>query len=164
MPQLDPNVFSPQIIWLIITFLALYFVLSRKGLPQIAKVLGERNNVIDTDLEEAEQFRKESVEIEADYEKSLAEAKATATQTVRDARLELQSRLDDRKATVDAELSQRISSAEAKIKQARDEAMSELEDISVEACQAIVEKLSGQNVSKTDARNAIKEQIKASVS
>ena len=39
MPQLDFSTFSNQIFWLIVTLVAIYFILSRLALPRIAGVL-----------------------------------------------------------------------------------------------------------------------------
>ena len=42
LPQLDPTTFEPQLIWLFITFLALYLVMSKSALPKIGSILEER--------------------------------------------------------------------------------------------------------------------------
>jgi F-type H+-transporting ATPase subunit b len=39
MPQLDRVTFVSQIFWCLLTFSSLYFILLKKTLPQIAKVL-----------------------------------------------------------------------------------------------------------------------------
>ena len=38
-PPLDPSTFAPQIIWLAITFTALYVILSRFALPRVGEVI-----------------------------------------------------------------------------------------------------------------------------
>lgn len=161
MPQLDPSVFSPQIIWLIITFVALYLIMAKTALPRVGKVLEERQDRIADDLEHAERLKAESVDIEAEYEKSLAEAKLAATNSIRDARDDLQKILDAEQAGADAKISARLSEAEGKIKAAKTEAMSDLEDIAVEAARSIVQKLTGSDLTEGDARRHVKAEIKA---
>lgn len=161
MPQLDPSVFSPQIIWLLVSFLILYLVLSFKGLPLIGRMLEQRQDTIEGDLDSAEKMRAQSVGLEAAYEEALANAKAEAASGMRKEREKLGKRLEAKKAGVDEKLSRKIAAAEATIRQAQDEAMVELEDIAAGACQAIVAKLSGDKVDAASARSAVQAQIKS---
>ncbi|MDA0676265.1 MAG: F0F1 ATP synthase subunit B', partial [Proteobacteria bacterium] len=54
MPQLATGDFVPQLVWLAITFIALYVVMWRVALPRIVDVLEERQRRIDDDLLMAE--------------------------------------------------------------------------------------------------------------
>ena len=53
MPQFDPSVWPPQLIWMVITFVALYFLMSRVALPRITDVLEEREFKINDALRKA---------------------------------------------------------------------------------------------------------------
>jgi F-type H+-transporting ATPase subunit b len=57
MPQLDLATFPPQLIWLAITFVALYLVMRAVGLPRVGAVIAARRARIDGDLEKAAQMR-----------------------------------------------------------------------------------------------------------
>ena len=52
LPQLNPADFSPQLVWLALTFIALYFILARVALPRIARSgpLSVEPDVIGPDL------------------------------------------------------------------------------------------------------------------
>ncbi len=47
MPQLQPDVFAPQLFWLAIIFTLFYLALSRLALPRIERVLANRKAKID---------------------------------------------------------------------------------------------------------------------
>lgn len=161
LPQLDPTTFEPQLIWLFITFLALYLVMSKSALPRIGSILEERANRKAHDLDEADQARKESESLEATYQEILAEARAGATKILREARQGLNADLETRKAEMAAKLARSLDEAEATITTAKEKAMKDLEEIAVVTCQAIVEKLSARTMKKRDAVAAVRNEIKA---
>ena len=86
----------PQLVWLAITFLALYFVLSRFTLPRIASVIDERKNRVERDIAEAERLNAETQNAIAEYEEKLASArrKAVTLLLARAAAMRLQSAAD----------------------------------------------------------------------
>src|SRR6202167_2734139 len=84
MPQLDLATFPPQLVWLLITFAALYAVMSWVGLPRVRGILAARKGRIDGDLEKAAQMKSEAEAVIAAYEKALAEARTQAQITLRE--------------------------------------------------------------------------------
>ena len=72
MPQLEPSFWGNQVVWLLITLVVIYFVLSRIALPRIAAVLAERQGTITNDIAAAEELKAKAVEAEEAYNKALA--------------------------------------------------------------------------------------------
>ena len=162
MPQLDIATFPSQLFWLALTFLALYFFMAKKGLPKVGEILEEREARIANDLDQASTLKSEGVELEAQYEKALADAKSSATASLKDARDALQAKIDAKREKAEAKIQTRIVEAEAAVTAAKDKAMGDLEAISVETCQAIVKKLTGEELDNGVAAKAVKAELATS--
>src|SRR5262245_56065197 len=77
-PPFQKETFASQIIWLALTFVALYLLMARVALPRVGAILDARKGRIDGDLAEAERLKTESDAAMATYEKSLADARNRA--------------------------------------------------------------------------------------
>ena len=78
MPQLDVTSYLPQLVWLAISFVALYFLMAKLALPRIADVLEERSKRREDNLARAEELQAEAEAAAEAYERVLAEARGTA--------------------------------------------------------------------------------------
>src|SRR5580704_14721515 len=83
MPQLDYHTFLPQLVWLAISFVVLYFLMSRLGLPKVRGAIEGRRRHLDNDLGRAAALKEEAEAALAAYQKTLAEARAAAQETLR---------------------------------------------------------------------------------
>ena len=77
-PPFESEHFPSQLVWLTITFVLLYALMSRIALPRIGAIMAERSKVIGDDLAAAERFKEQSNAAAAAYEKSLADARTRA--------------------------------------------------------------------------------------
>src|SRR5713226_4107678 len=77
-PPFDAHSFASQLIWLALTFIALYLLMSRVALPRIGSILEERRRHIEADLAEAQRLKGDSDAAIAAYEKALADARGRA--------------------------------------------------------------------------------------
>lgn len=141
MPQLDFSTFPNQIFWLIVTILAIYYVLSKVALPRIASVLAERRGTITNDIAAAEELKLKAVEAEKAYQKALAEARSEAQKIAADARAAIKEELDIATDKADAEIAAKTAESQARIAEIRDSAMSAVESVAKETAGEIVSAL-----------------------
>jgi F-type H+-transporting ATPase subunit b len=144
MPQLDYHDFAPQLVWLAIAFVALYFVMSRLAVPRIADTLAKRQAKIQGDLDAAEKANEETRALVADYEKRLADAREDARRLTRE-----RGEADSAEAAtlfkdLHDRLAKQIDEAEKRIAAQRDDVMAGLEHIARDIGQEVYAKLAGQ--------------------
>lgn len=153
-PPFDPASFGSQLLWLAITFAALYLLMSRVALPRIGSILETRRTRIEGDLKEAERLRQETEKAAAAYEAALAEARKNAHGIAEETRAGIKADIDGRRADVEAGLSKRVAEAETRIQADKDAALANVGSIAAETAQALVAKISG-TVTAAEARAAV---------
>ena len=160
MPQLDFSTFAPQIIWLVITFTALYFLMARVALPRISTVLEERRDRVANDLDEAEQLKRDTDTAIANYETSLAEARAKAHEIANSTREKLSGEIDVERQGVEDELAVKAAEAEKIITAAKDQALGEIDNVANETAEAILKQLVGGRITKAKISAAVSAALK----
>ncbi|MEM1064797.1 MAG: F0F1 ATP synthase subunit B' [Pseudomonadota bacterium] len=159
LPQLDFSTFPNQIFWLVVTLVAIYFILQRVALPRIAGVLAERSGTITNDIATAEELKLKAQEAEAAYDKALADARAEAQSIAAEARAEIQGELDDALAKADAEIAAKAAESEAKIAEIRAGALDAIRDVSQDAAGEIAGAM-GAEASADEIAAAVAERMK----
>lgn len=149
MPQIDFSSFPNQIFWLVVTLVAIFFILSRVALPRIAAVLAERQGIITNDIAAAQDLKQKAVEAENAYNKALADARADAGRIVAEAKAEIQAELDVAIAKADAEIAAKAAEGEKAIAVIRESAMASVKDVAKDAAKEIVAVLGGKADAKT---------------
>ena len=145
MPQLDfgnPLTIA-QVVWLGIIFLALYLLLSRWALPQVASVLDQRAGVIAADLEAARLAKQQADAAVAELTRATREAHAGAQAQIAAAIASGKAAADAQAAELNARLDAQIAAAEQRIAAARTAALGALEQVAVETAQTVVARLIG---------------------
>ncbi len=156
LPQLNVDDFAPQLVWLALTFGALYWIMARIALPRIADVIEKRRDHIASDLDAAHKFKQKSEAAEAAYKSDLADAKAKAHAIAQDTRDELNKKTDAKRADVDGQISAKLIDAEKRIKSAKKAALKDINVIATTTTKDIVEHLIGNKTSDKDLAKALK--------
>lgn len=161
MPQLDFTTFPNQIFWLVLTLLAIYFVLTRVALPRIASVLAERQGTLTNDLAAAEDFKRKAAEAEQAYDKALADARAEAHKIAEETRAGIQAELNDAIVKADAEISAKVAESEVKIDEIRAGAVDSIRTVANDVAADIVSAVApGQSVDAKVLADAVAARVK----
>ncbi|MBZ0217135.1 MAG: hypothetical protein K8F25_11315, partial [Fimbriimonadaceae bacterium] len=155
MPQLDFSTFAPQLVWLAISFVALYFLMARVALPRISTVLEERRDRIADDLEEARRLKAETEEVILTYEAELAEARAKAHGISLQTREQLNAELAAEQAKIDGEIDDRLADADKKISAMKTKAMAEVAEAAQDTADTIIRALVGGKPTKKEIAAAV---------
>lgn len=156
LPQLNPQDFAPQLIWLAITFLALWWLMAKVALPKVGSVIEERAQRIQRDLDEAKRLKAETEKALADYEASLAAARGRASGIAKDIRDRLSAEVEGERSKVERQVASRTLDAEKRIADMKTRALSEVGEIATEATHAIVAELTAKTVTREEVEGAVK--------
>ena len=159
-PPFDFATFPSQLIWLAITFGALYLLMSRVALPRVKNILDTRAAKIASDLDAAADAKDKADAAAAGHEKTLADAKANAQALAQETHAKLAAETDAQRHALEAELNTKLAAAEAQIADMKAKAMSNVEGIAKDAAAAIVQQLTGKPAS-ADAVAAAVSSLKA---
>jgi F-type H+-transporting ATPase subunit b len=154
-PPFDPNNFGAELIWLAITFGAIYYLMSKVALPRVGNILAARKDKIESDLAAAAKAQDDAATAAAAHEKTLAEAKNKAQSMGQAAHAEVQARLDSRRHALEAELNSKIAAAEEQIAKTKSAAMSNVDAIATETAQAVLQHLTGKPADKAAVSAAV---------
>ena len=158
-PPFDPATFGSTLFWLLITFVTLYWLMSRVALPRVGGIIENRNETISVDLEKAALMQKKAEDAGTAYTTALSKAKANAVSIGQQAKDAASAAASDRRKAVEAEVASKIAAAEAQIATMKASAMTNVSSIATEAAVAIVERLTGVAPANAEVQKAVSETL-----
>jgi F-type H+-transporting ATPase subunit b len=159
-PPFNPETFASQLVWLTITFVALYVLVDRVMLPRVEGILKLRRDTIARDLAEAQQRKTEADEALAVYEKSLADARNRGQALAHQLREQQAGEAEAARKALDQSLNAQFAEAEKSIAKAKVAAMGNVRGIAAEAANAIVERMIGSAPARAAVDAAVADVLK----
>lgn len=154
-PPFDTATWGSQLIWLAITFGALFYLMSRVVLPRVAAILENRSTRISNDLAAANTMKEDTDAAIAAYEQALAEARQNAHTIAQTARDETKAEIDADRARTEARLQEKLDEAEARIAEVKSAALAGVDAIARDATGAMVEALIGGKAPESEVAAAV---------
>lgn len=157
MPQLDfQNTLTvSQVVWMAIIFGALYVLLARWALPQVASVIESRDARITADLDTARLAKAEADAAVAEVHAATRRASTEAQTAIAAAIARAKADAAEQARAADAQLDAQLAEAERRIGAARASAMAALRDVATETTTAVVSRLTGQPADPASVNAAI---------
>lgn len=155
LPQLDPSTYAGQTFWLLIVFAVLYVFFSKKTLPEISRTLQSRQERIQSDLENAENLRKEVEAVHTSYEESLSGARAEAAKAYADVDAAIQAQSQELIEDLRQRAEREVDALEARISSAVKEVMNDMEQIAAQIAAEATTKIINVPVSEKEALDVV---------
>mgnify|MGYP005672096583 FL=1 len=155
MPQLNPEFWISQIVWLVITFGALYVILSKVILPKISNNLESRRSQILENIEIAEKQREESEEKLKEFDKIILNSKLEAKNLFNEARQKVLNEIDKKRSEMEKNLEEEISSAEKEIQSLNNNSTENIKKIATETSLNLIQQLIGEEINKESISSVV---------
>jgi len=159
-PPFQKDTFASQLVWLAITFVVLYLLISRIAVPRIGGIIEERTKRIEGDFAEAQRMKDGAEAALTAYEKALADARGRAQVIGGEIRDKLQAEGEASRKALEAKLNGQLAEAEKTIAATKTAAMANVRGIAVDAAGAIVERLIGTAPAAPAVAAAVDEALK----
>jgi len=146
MPQMDFRnpLTLDQVGWMVVILVALYFTLSRWGLPQIGKVLAHREGVISADLEAARAAKAQADQTVAALNRTMNNARNTAQAEIAEAVAKAKAKARADAAVQQAAMDAELAKSEAEITAARNAALAAIKPVAADTAAVILSRLTGR--------------------
>lgn len=154
-PPFDPATYPSQILWIALTFGAMYVLMSKVVIPRIGGIIETRRERISRDIAEAERLKAETEAAAAAYEKALAEARAKAQGIAAETRAALNAATEAKRAGAEATLATKLADAETRIADVKAKALADLDQIATDTAEALVSALIGTGASREEVAAAV---------
>tara|TARA_B100000700_G_scaffold290524_1_gene348646 strand:+ start:25 stop:615 length:591 start_codon:yes stop_codon:yes gene_type:complete len=160
MPQLNPEFWISQIVWLVLTFGILYIVLSKLILPKISDNLESRKSQILENIEMAESQREESEKKLKEFEKIILESKLEAKNHFNEVRQKILDDISNKRTAIEKDIDKEISAAEEEINNLKIDSIEKIKNIAVETSSELIKQLIGEEVNNSSVSAIVEEQTK----
>ena len=158
MPQLNPEFWVSQIVWLVLTFGILYIVLSKLILPKISNNLESRKSQILENIETAETQREDSEKKLKEFEKIILESKLEAKNYFNKARQKILEDINNKKVALKKDIDNEISAAEQEVNNLKITSSEKIKNIAVETSSELIKQLIGEEANNSSISAIVEEQ------
>lgn len=163
MPQLDVSTYFPQLFWLFISFILLYWLLSKLYLPKISKVFVDRDIQISALLKKAEENKAEAYRLKEEYESHFAQAVKEKNAAISKVVHDISQMIDSKIVEHDLHLKKLVDDSEKNLQDFKNKSMVDVRKIAIEATGEMVSSLLDLKLSSDLIKKSVEEQERENV-
>ena len=161
MPQLNPEFYTSQLFWLVVTFSFLLVFLWRISLPRISLVLEKRESKISNDIEIAKQSQTEAEEIQNQIDQQLYKAREQSNILIKESSINLKNIASEELSKLDSELSKKIDESTTIIENKMKESLKQIHEQIQDITKLTLSKISSIPVNDQEIKESVvKAQLK----
>ena len=160
MPQLDPKYWFSQGFWLIVTFTALYLLISKLFIPKIKNNIDDRERKIKDDLEKAKIYKENSEIKNREYVQVLDKSSKEISKMIYDSRKKLEKDIQIKKQLIEKQINDEIKKTENEIKNFKQSSLSSVEKISEELTSKIIHEITGEQLNQSSVKAIVSDVTK----
>lgn len=150
MPQLDVSSYISQMFWLLLSFCALWFLLSTFIVPKLADVVEQRKRKIDEYVQKAEALNAQAQKSLEKYNETISFAEQQAEEDRNKGKEELKAYLQKTEADMAVNLNKKIADNEFMLATEKSNTLQQIEVIAQDLAYQIVQKLGFANIRRQD--------------
>jgi len=143
MPQLNPEFWLSQIVWLTIVFALLYFLIQKFFSPKLFALIDTRTNFIKSLLEEAEVCKNQIQKLEDEYNLIITEAKIESKKISAKLKSDLNDKISIKRKEFENFLNSETLKAEEEVNNFKKKALENIQSIAGDFSKELIEKITG---------------------
>jgi F-type H+-transporting ATPase subunit b len=143
MPQLNPEFWLSQIVWLTIIFVLLYFLIQKFFSPKLFALIDARTNFIKSLLEEAEICKNQIQKLEDEYNLIITDAKNKSKKISAKLKNDLNDKISIKREEFENFLNSETVKAEEEINNFKKKTLENIQNIAGDFSKELIEKITG---------------------
>lgn len=143
MPQLNPEFWLSQIVWLTIVFALLYFLIQKFFSPKLFALIDTRTNFIKSLLEEAEVCKNQIQKLEDEYNLIITEAKIESKKISAKLKSDLNDKISIKRKEFENFLNSETLKVEEEVNNFKKKALENIQNIAGDFSKELIEKITG---------------------
>ncbi len=159
MPQLEILTFPNQIFWILVFTVLFYLVVRYLIVPRLESIMSSRQDLINADIQQAEEFNKEAREIEERIANKMEEAHKEAMNISSNTKSQVKEKVELAMEEIQETVAKQAQASEKRILEIERKSKEDINKIAIELSRDLIERFSDNKLNTTAIEKMIAEEI-----